>query len=74
MEDVPLDVKLTLEMCSTFGNTLSYVDSTGSTGAAGPQVLADTTIHSAKEITIMTDQACDSSCGYVQPGSVAYSK
>lgn len=61
-------------MCSTFGNTLSYVDSTGSTGAAGPQILANTTIQSGKEVIIMTDQKCDASCGYVQPGSVAYSE
>lgn len=57
---------------STFGNTLSYVDSTGTTGAASAQVLSNTTIPSAKEVAIFSDEACDESCGYVQPGSVAY--
>lgn len=57
---------------TAFGNTLSYVDSTGTTGSASSQVLANTTIPSAKEVAIFSDEACDESCGYVQPGSVAY--
>lgn len=57
---------------STFGNTLSYVDSTGTSGTSSPQVLSNATIPSAKEVAIFSDQPCDESCGYVQPGSVAY--
>lgn len=56
----------------TFGNTLSYVDATGTTGSSSPQTLSNVTIHSAHEISIFSDAPCDESCGYVQPGSVAY--
>lgn len=56
----------------TFGNSLSYLDSTGTTGASSPQVLSNVTIPSVKEFAIFSDEPCDESCGYVQPGSVAY--
>ncbi|OIW24064.1 hypothetical protein CONLIGDRAFT_564799, partial [Coniochaeta ligniaria NRRL 30616] len=57
---------------TTFGNSLSYLDSTGTTGASSPQVLSNVTIPSVKEFSIFSDEPCDESCGYVQPGSVAY--
>jgi hypothetical protein len=56
-----------------FGNTLSYVDATGTHGASSPQVLSNVTIPSSHEISIYSDRECDgASCGYWQPGSVAY--
>jgi hypothetical protein len=59
---------------STFGNTLSYLSSSGLTGAASPQTLTNTTIPSGKEFAIFSDQKCGDGvdCGYVQPGSVGY--
>ncbi|SPQ18636.1 ae76cd03-b6bf-497b-81d4-32f3bc7c4049 [Thermothielavioides terrestris] len=56
----------------TFGNTQSYINADGTGGAAAPAVLKDTTLLSAHEATLVTDQPCDESCGYVQPGAVAY--
>lgn len=57
----------------TFGNTLSYVDSTGTKGASSPQTLGNVTLPSSHEIAIYSDRPCDAaSCGYWQPGSVAY--
>ncbi|KAG0651197.1 Allergen Asp [Hyphodiscus hymeniophilus] len=56
-----------------FGASLSYVNSAGTGGASSPQVLADVTIPSEHEVTIMTAQECkDGSCGYARPGAVAY--
>ena len=58
-----------------YGASLSYVNSQGTGGAVSPQILADTTIPTASEITIMAAQECDDgSCGYVRPGAVAYRK
>jgi hypothetical protein len=60
---------------STFGNTLSYLSTSGLTGAASPQTLTNTTIPSGKEFAIFSDQKCGDDgvdCGYVQPGSVGY--
>lgn len=57
---------------ATFGNSLSYCNSDASGGAASPQVLGDFTLPSNKEYLIMSDNKCDSSCGYVRTGSPAY--
>ncbi|GAB1310863.1 target of Sbf [Madurella fahalii] len=56
----------------TFGNTLSYLNANGTGGASSPTILHDTTLLSGHEAVILTNQPCDSSCGYVQPGAVAY--
>ena len=75
MKDVPNDLcKLTPRTNRAFGNTLSYVNANGTGGAAQPAILKDTLLPSTKEITLLTDQPCDATCGYVQNGSVAYSK
>ncbi|KAK3310629.1 putative TOS1-like glycosyl hydrolase-domain-containing protein [Chaetomium strumarium] len=55
-----------------FGNTLSYVNADGTGGASSPTILKDTTLASSHEVTLLTNETCDASCGYVQPGSVAY--
>lgn len=56
-----------------FGNTLSYLSSSGLTGAPAPQTLTNTTIPSGKEFSIFSSTPCSGdACGYVQPGSVAY--
>jgi hypothetical protein len=58
----------------TFGNTLSYLNANGTGGSSQPAILSDTTLLSSHEATLMTDQPCDTTCGYVQNGSVDYSK
>ncbi|KAK4235004.1 putative TOS1-like glycosyl hydrolase-domain-containing protein [Achaetomium macrosporum] len=55
-----------------FGNTLSYLKADGTGGASEPTLLKDTTISSSHEVALLTNETCDASCGYVQPGSVAY--
>lgn len=57
----------------TFGNTLSYINANGTGGASNATILKDTILRSSHEVTLLTDQPCDSSCGYIQKGSVAYS-
>ncbi|PQE20144.1 hypothetical protein CJF30_00001454 [Rutstroemia sp. NJR-2017a BBW] len=53
----------------TYGNSLSYVDSTGIGGADSPQVLADATLPSDVEVMIMLAEECESgSCGYGSDG------
>ncbi|KAK4105415.1 hypothetical protein N658DRAFT_520625 [Parathielavia hyrcaniae] len=56
----------------TFGNSLSYLNADGTGGAPGPAILKDTLLLSSQEATLVTDQPCDDSCGYIQPGAVAY--
>jgi hypothetical protein len=60
----------------TFGNTLSFVNSNGTGGAPNANILQDTTLGSLQEVSLFTNVSCndDDSCGYVQNGSVAYSK
>jgi len=60
-----------------FGNSLSYADSTGKTGASSPQVLADTTLASSDEVVIMSSSKCSADsesgdCGYYRNGTVAH--
>ncbi|KAF6839655.1 hypothetical protein CMUS01_04217 [Colletotrichum musicola] len=58
---------------NVFGNSLSYLNSDASGGAASPQVLDPVYIPSNKEFAIYSDKQCtDGSCGYYRPGSVAY--
>jgi hypothetical protein len=60
-------------MNSIFGNSLSYVNADGTGGAAEPAILKDTTLLSSHEVTLVTDEPCDGSCGYIPDGAVAYS-
>jgi len=58
---------------STFGSSLSYIDSKGSACASSPQILQDILVPSEKEFTIMSNKSCSNGdCGFVRPGSVAY--
>lgn len=52
--------------------SLAYLNGQGDGGASGPAVLDDMVIPSNKEFAIFSDKECDGSCGYVQPGTVAY--
>lgn len=57
----------------TFGNSLSYATSDGTSGSASPQTLSDTILPSSAEVVLMTDQECQSGdCGYTRTGTVAY--
>ena len=57
----------------TFGNSLSYASTDGTSGASSPQVLESTTLPSSEEVIIFTDSKCtDGSCGFVRDGTVAY--
>ncbi|GKT64478.1 TOS1 protein [Colletotrichum tofieldiae] len=58
---------------NVFGNSLSYLNSDATGGAASPQVLNPVTLKSNQEFLIASDKSCDDgSCGYSRPGSVAY--
>lgn len=58
---------------SCFGNSLSYCDSDGVSGAASSTVLSDVTIPSNKEFSIFTASECSGDdCGYYRPGIPAY--
>lgn len=59
---------------NVFGNSLSYLNSEGTGGAASSSVLADALVGSNKEFAIFTDSECveGDSCGYTRPGGVAY--
>ncbi|GKT43113.1 PGA52-like protein [Colletotrichum spaethianum] len=58
---------------SVFGNSLSYLNSDATGGAASPQVLNPVTLKSNQEFLIASDKSCDDGgCGYSRPGSVAY--
>jgi hypothetical protein len=52
--------------------SLSYMGADGVSGASGPQVLHAVTVPSNKEYSIWSSEACDSSCGYYRPGTVAH--
>ncbi|KAK0631929.1 putative TOS1-like glycosyl hydrolase-domain-containing protein, partial [Immersiella caudata] len=54
-----------------FGNTLSYVDRTGTSCSPSSQTLLDTLLPSSAEVILATDQPCNAACGYIQPGSIA---
>jgi hypothetical protein len=56
-----------------FGNSLSYINADGTGGAAEPAILKDTTLLSSREVTLVTNEPCDESCGYIPDGAVAYS-
>lgn len=57
---------------SCFGNTLSYANCDGVTGAQAPQVLGNVVIPSDQEVVVFTGNQCGSDCGYVRPGTPAY--
>lgn len=64
-----------VDLSSNLGNSLSYVDSMGTTGSSTLQQLANVTLASNKEVVLMSGRSCDDGqCGYVRPGSVAYRK
>jgi Putative TOS1-like glycosyl hydrolase (DUF2401) len=58
---------------SCFGNSLSYANSDGATSAGAPTVLGQVTIPSDSEVVLFTSQQCGGDCGYVRPGTPAYS-
>lgn len=55
-----------------YGPSLSFINGNGTGGASSPQILADTTLPSDKEIVVMLGEECNNDCGYVRPGSVSY--
>ena len=62
---------------SCFGNSISFCDSDGVSGAASPQALGDVTIASNKEFMIFSGSKCsassaDGDCGYYRDGIPAY--
>ena len=59
---------------NVFGNSLSYLNSQGTGGAASSSVLNNALVGSNKEFAIFSDTECvaGDSCGYTRPGSVAY--
>ncbi|KAK2004768.1 hypothetical protein LX36DRAFT_595315 [Colletotrichum falcatum] len=58
---------------NVFGNSLSYLNSDATGGAASPQILDPVTLKSNQEFLIASDKSCDDGgCGYSRPGSVAY--
>ena len=59
----------------TYGSSLSYASSDGTTGTSEPKVLSDTTLASGDEVVIMSSSKCGDDgvdCGFVRPGTVAY--
>ena len=60
------------EWDSCFGNTLSYASCDGVKGASTSQTLGNVLIPSNNEIVAFTSEPCDSSCGFVRPGTPAY--
>ncbi|KAH8682396.1 putative TOS1-like glycosyl hydrolase-domain-containing protein [Xylariales sp. PMI_506] len=59
---------------ATWGNSLSYLSSDGTTGASSPQVLENVLVEDNTEYSIWTATECNSTadCGYYRDGSVAY--
>ncbi|KAL2136291.1 hypothetical protein VTI74DRAFT_4526 [Chaetomium olivicolor] len=55
-----------------FGSSLAYLNANGTGGASKPATLKDTLLLSSQEATLLTDQPCDASCGYIDNGTVAY--
>jgi len=56
-----------------FGNSLSYVDASGTVCASDSTVLGDIILPSDTEIIVMSGEECSGNdCGYYRPGSVAY--
>ena len=53
---------------------MAYAGSDGVSGAASPEILHDILLPDDKEVVLFSDQACDDSCPYYRPGSVAHSK
>ena len=57
---------------SCFGNTLSYANCDGVTGAQTSQTLGNVVIPSNNEVIAFTGERCDASCAYVREGTPAY--
>lgn len=60
---------------SCFGNSISFANSDGVSGAASPQALGDVTIESGKEYMIFSSTQCsgnNAECGYYRDGIPAY--
>ena len=57
---------------STFGNSLSYASTDGTTGSATSQILTDGMLADGSEVVIMSSTPCSNGdCGFVRPGTVA---
>ncbi|KAI1434084.1 TOS1 protein [Xylaria sp. CBS 124048] len=57
---------------TVWGSSLAYVDENGAQAASSPTVLKNKLLDDSQEIAVFSDSKCDSSCGTVRPGSVAY--
>ncbi|KAL3235360.1 Protein TOS1 [Nakaseomyces bracarensis] len=60
---------------SCFGNSISFANSDGITGAGSPQPLGDVTIESGKEYMIFSSTQCsgnNAECGFYREGIPAY--
>lgn len=57
---------------SKFGASLSYASCDAKTGAASPQILANSMLDDKVEVIIFSDKKCKDDCGYIRPGTVAY--
>lgn len=57
---------------TTWGNSLSYLNSQGTGGCAKPEVLKPGRLPSNKEFSIWSNEPCDESCGYARAQDVAY--
>ncbi|KOS19595.1 Protein TOS1 [Escovopsis weberi] len=57
---------------STWGNSLSYLNASGTGGADSPEILNDVQIPSDKEFAIFSAEKCDASCGYSRVPDMAY--
>lgn len=57
---------------STWGNSLSYASTDGTTGSATSEILADTMLADDTEVIMMSSTPCSGNdCGTVRPGTVA---
>lgn len=60
---------------TSFGNSISYAGSDGTSCASSPQALDDVTLGSNKEFMIFSDSKCSGNngdCGYYRPGIPAH--
>lgn len=63
-----------LHWFSTWGNSLAFLNTEGTGGAASPQILRDGVIPSNKEFAIFSSDKCNGDCGFVRAPDVSHSK